>query len=268
VRDKPTSERTIPAILQTLQKGGRARADELRNTGTVETLLARGRAYSKRSLRGVLAVAPAIIAEVKKASPSKGRFCEDFDLLKLVRAYAQGGAAAISVVTEPKHFQGQGEWIAAIRREVDLPILRKDFIIDAIQVAESAALGADAVLLIARMLTSNQLARLSEAAAEAGIEVLYEAHDTDDLHKIAAVNPTLVGINARDLNTFAVDTGQFAALQGLIPAGAVAVAESGLYEADQIAELTRIGYQGFLIGESLIRSSDPAGMIRQLRGTD
>jgi indole-3-glycerol phosphate synthase len=268
VSDKPTSERPIPAILRTLQDAAQARAEALHSGESIDRLLAKAQEYPKRSLRNALANAPAIIAEVKKASPSKGVFRDDFDPLNLVGAYANGGAAAISVVTEPDHFRGQGEWIAAIRDKVGLPILRKEFIVDPIQIAETGALGADAVLLIGRMLSPDQLVRLSEAAARTNLEVLYEAHDADDLRKIATVNPALVGINARDLDTFTVDTSRFAALRDLIPADAVAVAESGLHDADQIAGLTRIGYQGFLIGESLIRSGDPARLIRRLRAAE
>jgi indole-3-glycerol phosphate synthase len=212
-----------------------------------------------------LSAPPAIIAEVKKASPSKGVFRDDFDPVALVTAYHTGGAAAISVVTEPDHFQGRLEWIETIRATCDLPILRKDFIVDEIQVAESASIGADAILLIARILTDDEIARLSDAAVEANLEVLYEAHDAEDLMKIRVVNPRLVGVNARNLDNFVVDTGSFASLLPLIPSEAVAVAESGLENATQIQLLSQIGYRGFLIGETLIRADNPAKLISELR---
>lgn len=264
-----TRARPLPAILRTLQEAACARVQVLRNTESWDSLLKRGAEYPKRSLGSALrAEKPAIIAEVKKASPSKGVFRKDFEPLALARAYHEGGAAAISVVTEPDHFQGSGDWIASIRGVVDLPILRKDFIVDELQVAQSAALGADAILLIARILTSEQLKWLGMAAAEAGLEIVHEAHDSEDLQKLADVNSQIVGINARDLDTFTVDIERFDMLRDHIAPEALPVAESGLYSRDQIAQLVETGYQGFLIGESLIVSPDPAAFIKHLRGAE
>lgn len=257
----------IPAILRALQEESRVRAQSLRAAVSYETLIEQGRRFPKRSLAHALAAqSPAIIAEVKKASPSKGSFRDDFAPIALVKSYGAGGAAAISVVTEPARFQGQIGWIETIREMCDLPILRKDFIVDEIQIAESAAAGADAILLIARILDTDDLQRFSEAAAGASLEILYEAHDAHDLEKIRQLNPRLVGINARNLDNFVVDTESFETLFSSIPSNAVAVAESGLERATQIQKLVRIGYRGFLIGETLIRSADPARLIRELRG--
>lgn len=260
------TQRPIPAILRTLQEASRERANALHNSFTADSLLERGRRFPRRSLANALSLlTPAIIAEVKKASPSKGVFRREFAPISLVQSYGKGGAAAISVVTEPDHFQGRTEWIATIRETCDLPILRKDFIVDEIQIAESAAVGADAILLIARILSGDELTRFSAAAAEANLEVLYEAHDAHDLDMIRAVRPKLVGINARNLDNFVVDTALFESLFPSISSDAIAVAESGLEDATQIRRLLQIGYEGFLIGETLIRADDPARIIRELR---
>ena len=261
-----TKGRPIPAILRTLQDASLARAESLRSDRSMDSLVRAGRCHAKRSLSEALTRStPSIIAEVKKASPSKGAFRPDFDPVALAASYREGGAAAISVVTELDHFQGRAEWVTAIRANLDLPILRKDFIVDEIQVAESAAIGADAILLIARILTEDQIVRLSTAAAEVGLEVVHEAHDAQDVEKIQLAGARIVGINARNLDNFLVDTALFKELYPLIPSTAVAIAESGLEQAAQIRNLFQIGYQGFLIGEALIRSGEPANLIRQLR---
>jgi indole-3-glycerol phosphate synthase len=258
--------RSVPAILQSIVAVARLRAGELRRSKTVEELAADGHAFPKRSLSAALTNrAPAIIAEVKKASPSKGVFLDHFDPLRLAGAYEKGGAAALSVVTEPCFFKGEGTWLSDLRQRVSLPLLRKDFIVDEIQVAESASLRADAILLIARILTGEELKELQAAANSLDLEVLFEIHDLDDLRKVAPLNPAMIGINARNLEDFTVDTRSFQALNPLLPAGALAVAESGLESPEQIAELSAIGFRGFLIGETLICSDDPARMLRHLR---
>lgn len=242
------------------------RIERLRLRCKPEDLQSVGRSFPKRSLAVALrSSTPSVIAEIKQASPSKGRFREDFDHMNLAREYSQGGAAALSVVTEPEFFLGQETWLTEIRNATSLPILRKDFILAPLQIAETAALGADAILLIARLLSVEQLRELSHAATVEKLEVLFEAHDEDDLEKIAECGPRMVGINARNLDTFVVDTLQFEQLRSLIPQGAVAVAESGIESGVQIRSAFRLGYQGFLIGETLIKSHDPATLIRELR---
>jgi len=186
----------------------------------------------------------------------------------LARAYQDGGAAALSVVTEPQFFQGDLVWLADLRQRVGLPILRKDFIIDKVQVAESAALGADAILLIARIVTQENLRELKAAADSLDLEVLFEIHDDDDLRKVASLKPAMIGINVRNLDDFTVDTRSFHALVAKLPPGAIAVAESGLDSPEQIAELSATGFRGFLIGETLLCSDDPARMLRHLRGAE
>ncbi len=259
----------IPAILQTLVESSRVRVEQLRSKATFEELSERGRTNTRRSFRRALeTVSPAIIAEVKKASPSKGVFSDHVDPVMQVTAYASGGCAAISVVTEPEHFWGDLGWIEAIRDAVALPVLRKDFIIDAIQVAETAASCADAILLIARILSPDQLAELSDAAGTLNLDVLYEAHDESDIEKITRCNPQLVGVNARDLDDFTVDTERVKRLHAALPANALLVAESGIERREQIIELREAGYHAFLVGEALLRSDDPAALLHQLRGEE
>lgn len=264
----PTSHhKPIPAILQTLVASSRVRVEQLRSETTFEELLQRGRTITRRSFRRALeSTSSAIIAEVKKASPSKGVFNDQLDPVAQVTAYASGGCAAISVVTEPEHFLGDVGWIEAVRDAVALPVLRKDFIIDPIQVAETAAIGADAILLIARILSSDQLAELRDASRKLNLDVLYEAHDETDIETIARCDPQLVGVNARDLDSFTVDTGRVTQLRAALPQNALLIAESGIEQPEQIAELREAGYHAFLVGEALLRSDDPAALLRQLRG--
>lgn len=263
------SARPIPAILESIVAVARERVESLRRSGTVAFSPSGNRTFPRRSLASALAGAvPAIIAEIKKASPSKGLFRAEFDPMELALAYEKGGAAALSVVTEPNFFQGDGTWLTQLHERIDIPILRKDFIIDEIQVAESALLGADAILLIARILTEEKLRGLKAAADSYNLEVLFEIHDLGDLGKVAPLNPELIGINARNLDDFTVDTRRFHTLASELPPCAVAIAESGLDSPSQIVELAAAGFRGFLIGEALICSGDPTEMLRQLRGVE
>ncbi|MEW5873549.1 MAG: indole-3-glycerol phosphate synthase TrpC [Candidatus Zixiibacteriota bacterium] len=258
---------TIPAVLRDIVAAAQRRAQSLHQTSSFGELESKGRRRQKRPFALALEKCrPAIIAEVKKASPSKGVFRSDFDPIRLAASYQDGGAAALSVVTEPEYFQGNTAWIEALRNSCHLPILRKDFLIEPIQVAESAAAGADAILLIARILTSSQLAELTESAKALDLEILFEAHDEADLSKIAGLNPELIGINARNLDDFSVSMDTFEPLRTGIPANAMAIAESGLENYAQIRDLMTTGYRGFLIGESLLKSGDPSTLLRTLRG--
>ena len=244
----------------------RERANSLSSQRSFESLLADGWRHPRRSLAAALRSQPAsIIAEIKRASPSKRAFRPDFDHLLLAASYMSGGAVALSVVTEPTFFQGDDAWISEIKSSVMAPVLRKDFILEPIQVAEAAALGADAVLLIARILSVAQMRELYDAANRAKLEVLFEAHDEYDLSKIAECDPRIVGINARNLDTFEVNTREFEQLATRIPESAVAVAESGIDSCDQVTAAVKLGYQAFLIGEALVTSPDPAETIRRLR---
>ncbi|HEX9751203.1 MAG TPA: indole-3-glycerol phosphate synthase TrpC [candidate division Zixibacteria bacterium] len=256
-----------PARLAPIVAAAHKRAAALSSKTSAGALLRRAIRFERRSLTAALSQrSSGIIAEIKKASPSRGVFRSDFNPTRLARAYDLGGATGISVVTEPDFFLGSEDWIEVVRDTCGLPILRKDFIVDPIQVAESAALGADAILLIARILSSELLKNLSVAAEELGLGILYEAHDESDLTKLASLNPQMVGINARNLDDFRVDHQTPVRLSKLLPRSALAVAESGIESAEQIRRLRAIGYSGFLIGESLVRADDPAAFLRQLQG--
>jgi indole-3-glycerol phosphate synthase len=264
----PTSSHTpIPAILTTLVNASRARVDTLRRQTSMNDLTERARSRQHRPFREALESAElAIIAEVKMASPSKGVFNDALDPVTQATSYSHGGCAAISVVTEPDYFQGDGAWISSIRHAVPVPVLRKDFIIDPIQVAETAALGADAMLLIARILSAGQVRELATTAYEFGLEVVFEVHDETDISLIEQLEPRLVGVNARDLDSFSVDLERVSRLRAALPSSALLIAESGIERHDQIVQLRQAGYRAFLVGEALLRSDDPAVLLRMLRG--
>jgi len=222
-------------------------------------------ARARRSLRRALSLrSPAVIAEVKKASPSRGLIARAFDPRALARAYAWGGASAISVLTEERHFLGSLGDIEAVRGEVDLPILRKDFVIDKYQVEEARGAGADAILLIAAALSAGELGDLMGAAAGLGLECLVEIHSAEELERVLDLRPGLIGINNRDLVTFRTDIGLSARLAGAVPQGTLCVSESGIRSREDIDALRRAGIGGFLVGEHLMRSGDPETALRLL----
>jgi len=197
-----------------------------------------------------------IIAEVKKASPSKGIIKEDFDPLLIAKAYELGGADAISVLTEPHFFKGDLEYLAGIRRYVPTPLLRKDFIVDEYQILEALVYGADFILLIAKALSKQDLKKLLEYALRLGLEVLVEIHDKEDLIKAIFAGANIIGINHRNLETFEMDMGLTEKLMPLIPNGKIIVAESGLVDKATIEYLSKVGADAFLIGEYFMRQSD------------
>jgi len=221
----------------------------------------------RRSLRAALSGnGPSIIAECKKASPSAGLLRADFDPAKLAARYQSAGASAISVVTEVDFFQGDIEWLAAVRKVVDLPVLRKDFVVDERQLREAAAFGADAVLLIQRILTADRLAELVGAARELGLETLVEIFADEDPEPTIASGTAMIGVNARDLATFVTSLDAVEALAERLPADRVRVAESGIKGHEDILRLGAAGYDAFLIGEHLVRADDPEDALRRLRG--
>jgi indole-3-glycerol phosphate synthase len=220
-----------------------------------------------RSLRDALAnPGPSIIAECKKASPSAGLLRAGFDPVALARSYEFAGAAAISVVTEPDFFLGDMEWLSRVRDAVDLPVLRKDFIIDERQLREAAALGADAVLLIQRILPGDRLTELIVAARELGLETLVEVFADEDPGPTVDSGAEIIGVNARDLATFATRLDVVEELAARLPANRVRVAESGITGPADIERLGAAGYDAFLIGEHLVRADDPECALRRLRG--
>lgn len=194
-----------------------------------------------------------IIAEVKKASPSKGIIKEDFDPLLIAQSYSNSGANAISILTEPHYFKGNLEYLSAIRRYVSTPLLRKDFIIDKYQILEALVYGADFILLIAKALSTKELKDLYEYALHLGLEVLFEIHDKEDLTKAIKCGANIIGINHRNLDTFEMDMELCDKLIPMIPKGKIIVAESGVSNTQTIKRLNKIGADAFLIGEHFMR---------------
>jgi indole-3-glycerol phosphate synthase len=207
-----------------------------------------------------------VIAEFKRRSPSAGTLREAPDLHELVGAYQRGGASALSVLTEGKHFDGSLEDLRAARAACELPILRKDFIVDEYQLYEAKVARADAVLLIVAALQPDELNALSARAQTLGLDVLVEVHDRDELRTALAIEAELVGINNRDLRDFSVDVGRTAELMGEIPSGVTVVSESGIVEPEQLSRLQDAGVDAVLVGEALMRSADPEAALRTLRG--
>lgn len=208
-----------------------------------------------------------VIAEIKRRSPSAGEIVRGLEgkVESLALAYRRGHAAAISVVTEQDHFGGDPAWIARARRISGLPVLMKDFILSDRQLDFAASIQADAVLLIVRALSEAELAALAGGARDRGLAVVVEAHDAPEIVRAAAVGPDVLGVNARDLTTFATDLSSMEAMAPLIPPGPLRLAESGIRSADDVRRLARAGWQAFLVGEALLRSEDPEDVLRDLQ---
>ncbi len=211
--------------------------------------------------------APAVIAEVKRKSPSKGVIRVEFEPESCARAYLEGGAAALSVLTDEPYFGGDLAYLARIRQTVPLPLLRKDFLIDAYQVDEARAAGADAILLIVAALSPDALLALRKRALELGLDVLVEVHDERELECALSAGADLVGVNNRDLRNFEVDLGTTERLAKQLSSSSdvLLVAESGIHQNEDVARLTRAGARAFLVGESLMRQPDMARALQQLR---
>ncbi|MGD9589786.1 MAG: indole-3-glycerol phosphate synthase TrpC [Pyrinomonadaceae bacterium] len=209
---------------------------------------------------------PRIIAEFKRASPSKGVINDKFSPVETALAYQEGGAAAISILTEEDHFRGSLDDLKHVRDAVELPILRKDFMIDEFQIYESATAGADAVLLIVSALTSESLQDFQRLTQSLGLDAIVEVHDAEEMTRAIDVGAAVIGVNNRNLRTFEVSLDTSRELIEDAPNGTIMIAESGITGRDEIQELFGLGYAAFLVGESLMRSGDPAAEIRRLNG--
>lgn len=214
----------------------------------------------------VAAGGPAVIAEVKKASPSRGILRADFDPAAIARSYAAGGATCLSVLTDAKYFQGAAAYLQQARAACDLPVLRKDFIVDAYQIIEAAAMQADCVLLIAAALPRAQLVDLEAEAMSYGLDVLVEVHNAAELESALALRTPLVGINNRDLRTFDTRLETTLDLLPHIPADRIVVTESGILAQEHVGRMREAGVQAFLVGEAFMRADDPGLALQALFG--
>ncbi len=222
-----------------------------------------------RAFRQAMSYRPcAIIAELKRSSPSKGRIREQFDPVQIASIYEEHGAQAVSVLTDEQFFEGKGAYLAAIKKAIALPLLRKDFIIDAYQIYESRVLEADALLLIAAILDKGQLQEYIELAEQLGLASLVEVHTKAELDKALAAGAEIIGINNRDLQTFTTDLKRTLELAPLIPQGKTIVAESGITTRKDIELLMGAGINCFLIGETLMRAHDIGKKLRELLGQE
>jgi indole-3-glycerol phosphate synthase len=255
---------TITAAARRMTEIRRERVPEARLAAQAEQRRPDGAAFV-RGLRD--GAAPRVIAECKRRSPSRGILREDYRPAEHAAAYAEAGAAAISVLTEPTFFDGSLQHLSAVRQAVAAPLLRKDFIVERYQVIEAAANGADAILLIVGALAADALvARLADAR-QWGLAALVEVHDAAELAVAIDAGAEVIGVNSRNLRTLAVEPALHERLAPGIPPAVVAVAESGLRDNGDVARLTRAGYHGFLVGERLIAEPDPGAALRAFRGT-
>ena len=244
-------KRSVAAVsLETMKKAARS--------------LPRKRRALSKALRASRAIA--VIAEIKRRSPSKGLLRKDFEPARIAKQYERGGASALSVLTDKKYFGGAPEFIARVKRVTRLPVLRKDFILDEYQVYESRLLGADAILLIARALTPGKMRRLYRIATELGLDTLFEVHDEAELKKVLPLKPEIVGVNNRDLCSFKVSLDVSARLSRRIPKQVLFVSESGIGSAEDLRAVRSFGAHAVLVGESLIREKNPGQALKRLLG--
>jgi len=224
------------------------------------------RPFAERVRAHAAASGLAVVAEVKRRSPSKGALAVDLDPGWLAREYVAGGATCISVLTDGEHFGGSAADLEAVRRAVDVPILRKDFTVCPADVCDTRLMGADAVLLIVAALDRGELASMAALAADMGLDALVEVHDERELDRALGIGARLIGVNRRDLTTFEVDPERTDRLIAALPPDVVAIAESGIGGASDASHLAASGFQGVLVGEHLVRSADPASAVAALSG--
>jgi indole-3-glycerol phosphate synthase len=254
--------KALPDILATIVE--QKKLDLAVRDANVEERAERSVTQRRDFLAALTGRTPAVIAEIKKASPSKGVLATEFDPASIARLYQKGGAAALSVLTDEKHFQGSLSDLESARAAVGIPVLRKDFTIDAYHVHQAAAHGADAILLIAAILSERQMRDFRELAEHYRMAALVEVHDEEELKPAIASGARMIGVNNRNLHTFEVSLETSLDLADQIPSGVVRVAESGIHSLDDVQRLSTVGYQAFLVGEHLMKSGDPAGAIRAL----
>lgn len=255
-------------VLSEIIAATRRRVAECRSRADLRDLERRAEGHVPRGFREALAKAsasgPAIIAELKKASPSRGLIRSDFNVLELAKELAAAGATALSVLTDEEYFQGSLENLRVSSSHTSLPCLRKDFILDEFQILEARANSADAILLIVAALPQGELATLAGRAAELKLNVLCEVHDEEELGRALDAGCDLIGVNNRDLKTFKVDLNTAFRVGDMLPHGVVAVAESGIQNGRDIARLRAAGYDAFLIGETLMKAESPGQALKAL----
>jgi len=256
----------VPDVLARIVEQKRVELPRLREQRSVWERHATERAEASRRdfHRAICSRTPAIIAEIKKASPSKGLLTADFQPSQIARTYEAGGAAALSVLTDTQFFQGKLEDLYLARSATSLPVLRKDFTLEETHIAQGAAHSADAVLLIAALFDANQLRRLREYAASLRLAALVEVHDDEELVRAIDSGAEIIGVNNRNLRTFEVSLETSLRLAERIPAGVVRVSESGIEDRAGVERLLEAGFQAFLIGEHLMKAADPALALKAL----
>jgi indole-3-glycerol phosphate synthase len=260
----------MPASLDQIVTWTRQRVAKVKGAGNLTELEKLAEAHKprgfRRGLEDVGHIRPSVIAELKKASPSKGLIRADFRPAQLAEELEAAGAAALSVLTDEEFFQGSLENLRVASSVTKLPCLRKDFMVDELQILEARAFQADAILLIVAALTQGELVRLAQRAMEYELDVLCEVHDEDELSRALDAGCTLIGVNSRDLKTFHVDLQTAFRLAEKMPKSVLSVAESGIHSAADIARLRDAGYGAFLIGESLMKATSPGDALRSLLG--
>jgi indole-3-glycerol phosphate synthase len=255
-------------ILESVVKAKRKEVAALKEMNPLARLEdASGNLLPIRDFKGAISSAPcSIIAEVKRSSPSQGRIREEFDPVQIATIYQANGAHAVSVLTDEAFFEGKGQYLTSIKKTIDLPLLRKDFIIDPYQIYETRILGGDAVLLIASLLQEGQLREYITLSETLGLAPLVEVHTKKELDKALAAEAEIIGINNRDLTTFATDIKTTLQLAPLIPGDRIVVTESGINSREDIEQLMEGGIHCFLIGEALMRAEDIGWKLRELLG--
>jgi indole-3-glycerol phosphate synthase len=269
----PDTNTAMPDVLARICTDTLADVAQRKNAHSVETLRQaisaqtdKPRGFGRALKQTVATGRYGLVAEIKKASPSGGLIRADFDPPALARAYRDGGATCLSVLTDARYFQGSAAYLQAVRAEVDLPVLRKDFMLDPWQVYESRAIGADCILLIMAALSDNQARELEAIARGLDMDVLVEVHDERELERALGLETSLIGINNRDLRTLRTDLAVTERLAPQVPAERFLVAESGIRTTDDLRRLAAVGPQAYLIGESLMRQADVAAATRELLG--